>query len=167
MDPLRALKLVGRNQPFDEAAVRQGLERKGAYQLDAFPQFNEAMAEVQQGGPIADAMFADMLRYYTEGNTPAPVPVSRKPVISEEVIFDRTFAPQRIKADRPKGTVAAPKKKAQEFKDNYLENLTTQLDVEKPDDIDDLIMLAALGSILGGSGINEATKEEPSEFQPS
>ncbi len=171
MDPLRALKLIARGKSFDESAVQSGIARKGAYQMDAYPEYDAAMSQVRDGGPAADAMFDDMIRFYAGDSSPVPVPASRKPVISEEVVYDRTFAPDRIQAKQakgPGGTVRKPK--AQEFKDDYMNQLIDDMQVNKTnvDDFDDIILAGALGSLLTGGLINKGNKEEeePSEYQP-
>lgn len=157
---LRVNKLKGRS--FDEAAVLRGIERKGAYQLDAFPQFNEAISQMASGGPAADALFDDMIRFYTGDEAPLPVPASRKPVISEEIIYDRTFAPDRIQAKQvrgPGGSVRRPQ--AQEFKDDYMNQVINEMDfsessIRNDDSMDNLLLAAALGSLLTGAGVKEA-----------
>ncbi len=166
MDPLRALKLIARGKSFDESAVQSGIARKGAYQMDAYPEYDAAMSQVRDGGPAADAMFDDMIRFYAGDSSPVPVPASRKadPVTTVAVMEDLSRRMSNAKDLR--NNLDPIRKESQEFKDDYMYQIMNDTDFNSStvnsddNDMDNLLLAAGLGSILTGGALNRGNKEE-------
>ncbi len=161
----------------DKTAFEKALKERGDYDLVA----NDDKVQAFYVGPnesrdleAAELLFQDMERHFFGEQTPVPVPASQSPQrIQAQAIAntiqspETTGAPQRIKGKRISNTVREGK--PEDFKSLYIEDrVMPRMELEEDtDDFDDMLTLAALGSLLTGGSIFGATRSsEDQQSQP-
>ena len=145
IDILKQMKAMrDHNNPaglsFDEAAMAKAIAERT-------PPNDE-----QLDGVAPNELLQYFINHYTSdaSATPAVVPASRK---LDSVVV--------IETEKP----LAKQEEAQEFANNYVQEIVQpKIDSDSNNNIDDFIILAALGSMLGGAGVNELVNDKESEI---